>query len=160
MPSADLIYVIALKLQHVWTAKGHFHGSGVSYMKGTVFSFNCVFELRSQIKNFVNLYYLLYEKHVLPLLKPIFHVLRRESTVQFDSTIQQYNPQSLTFLTLYFILFWFVYTRYLKKATCNISNFKTHTPILNTITTVPIYIYIFIPSAFKMTLRYRNMLQH
>ena len=96
-------------LQHVSTAKGHFQGSGVSYMKGNVFSFNCVFELRSQIYNFVNLYYKLYVKHVLLLLKPIFHVLRRDSTVQFDSTVRQYNStvQSTNFnlFNIKFILF-------------------------------------------------------
>ena len=43
MLSTYLVYVIALMLQHVSIAKGHFKGSGISYMKGNRFSFNCVF---------------------------------------------------------------------------------------------------------------------
>jgi len=39
MPSTLLVYVIFLMLQHVSRAKGHFHGSGISYMKGNLFSF-------------------------------------------------------------------------------------------------------------------------
>jgi hypothetical protein len=42
MASKRLVYVISLMLQHVSTAKGHFHGIGISHMKGNVFSFNCV----------------------------------------------------------------------------------------------------------------------
>jgi hypothetical protein len=32
MPSTRLVYVISLMLQHVATAKGYFHGSGISYI--------------------------------------------------------------------------------------------------------------------------------
>jgi len=42
MPSTRLVYVISLTWQHVSMAKGHFHGSGISYMKGNVFSFNYI----------------------------------------------------------------------------------------------------------------------
>jgi len=42
MPLTRLVYVISLMLQHVSTAKGHFHGGGISYMKGNVFGFNYI----------------------------------------------------------------------------------------------------------------------
>ena len=42
MPSTRLVYVISIMWQHVSTAKGHFHGRGISYMKGNKFGFNYI----------------------------------------------------------------------------------------------------------------------
>ena len=40
--STRLVYVIPLMLQHVSTAKCNFQGRANIYIKGNVFSFNCV----------------------------------------------------------------------------------------------------------------------
>jgi len=42
MPSTRLVYVISLMWQHISTPKGHFRGSGISYMKGNIFVFNYI----------------------------------------------------------------------------------------------------------------------
>ena len=118
MPSTRLVYVVALMLQHVSTAKGHFHGSGISCMKGNLFRLNCVYNWDLTLKKFV-LYFVHETRSTAPDAYAVFHLLRQDTTVQSTDILKQ----SFIVFDFTFILFCIILYKLHDRALCVKSDF-------------------------------------
>jgi len=142
--------------QNVSTAKCHFQGSGINCMKGNVFSFNCVCNWVLKLKKNCFLFCTWNPFNCTWILRYF-----SSTTSRHDSTIHRHIlKQSLNiFNTIFYFILVCIILYYLRdRALCIMSNFKQRQQFwtqLRLCTSIFIY---FIPPTFKITFRYRNII--